>query len=70
MEECAFQAESPLLLIYGTADSLVEREGCDIIYNSWNHSDRRYVEVVGGPHVKFTVIEASDVIRKWIGDHL
>ena len=66
MKSNAEKAECPLLLIYGTADSLVERTGCEVIFSSWKNDDKTFIEVPGGPHGKITVLMADDEISQWI----
>lgn len=70
MNQNAQKAESPLLLLYGTADGLVDRKGCEQIFSSWKSKDKIFLEVENGPHGKATVIMAADRIRGWIEDKI
>ncbi|MBN2735398.1 MAG: alpha/beta fold hydrolase [Spirochaetales bacterium] len=60
------QANSPLLLIYGTADSIVDKSGCDALYEKWKQPLKKYILVEKGPHGKKTVKEAAVTIKSWI----
>lgn len=59
----------PLLLIYGLADHIVDKKGCDIIYHEWKQPDKEYKLIENGPHGKSTVLLAKDVIIAWIKRH-
>jgi alpha-beta hydrolase superfamily lysophospholipase len=59
-------AEYPLLVIYGQKDNLVDKKGCDLIYENWMHRNKQYVLVENGTHGKSTVKEASEIIKKWL----
>ena len=37
------KADYPLLLIYGKKDNIVDKKGCDLIFESWKHPDKEYV---------------------------
>lgn len=56
----------PLLLLYGSMDSIVDKKGCDEIYSAWNHRLKKYLIIKDGPHGKKTVLRASKEISKWI----
>jgi alpha-beta hydrolase superfamily lysophospholipase len=56
----------PLLLVYGTADSLVDKSGCDELYASWKGARKKYLLIEQGPHGKLTVLKAQATIRDWI----
>lgn len=60
------KADYPLLLIYGMKDSIVDRTGCDIIYQHWKNENKAYKTIADGTHGKSTVIKAGDIITKWI----
>jgi alpha-beta hydrolase superfamily lysophospholipase len=60
------KADYPLLLIYGMKDAIVDKEGCDLIYKSWKHENKEYRLIENGSHGKSTVIQAKEIITKWI----
>ncbi len=64
----AERADYPLLLIYGLKDDLVDQKGCDIIFESWKHPDKKYLLIEKGSHGKSTVMEAKGQINKWVND--
>ena len=66
MVERARKIEAPLLLVYGTKDSIVERSGCDRLLEAWACKDKRLLTIEGGPHGKRTVLEAAPAIRVWM----
>ncbi|MCK9212420.1 MAG: lysophospholipase [Ignavibacteriaceae bacterium] len=59
-------ANYPLLLIYGEKDNIVDKNGCDLIYENWKHTDKKYVLIKNGSHGKSTVKQANEIIKKWI----
>ncbi|HRZ78638.1 MAG TPA: alpha/beta fold hydrolase [bacterium] len=59
-------AKYPLLLIYGKEDSIVDKRGCDMIFNSWKSKDKQYELIEKGTHGRSTVIQAKEIINKWI----
>lgn len=59
-------ANYPLLLIYGEKDNIVDKKGCDLIYENWKHQNKKYVLIVNGTHGKSTVINAKNTICEWI----
>ena len=61
----AEKSETPLLLLYGEKDSLVEKSGCDEIYSLWK-GEKEYHTVKDGPHGKLTVILAAETIKNWL----
>lgn len=63
-------ANYPLLLIYGEKDNLVDKQGCDLIYENWKHPDKKYVLVKNGTHGKTTVLLCRETIIKWIKDEI
>lgn len=68
MVEMAALMEMPLLLVYGTDDSIVDKKGCDEIYSAWKSTNKKYLLIENGPHGKQTVIEGGSAIRGWIHD--
>ncbi len=56
----------PLLLIYGTKDSLVDKSGCDELFVSWKDKRKSYQLIEQGPHGKVTVLKAQETIRDWM----
>jgi alpha-beta hydrolase superfamily lysophospholipase len=68
MVMCAERATYPLLLIYGTADSIVEKSGCDEIFSAWGSKNKRFEIVENGPHGKPTVLKSIGTIQSWIAD--
>ena len=62
----AKDAEYQLLLIYGTEDSVIEKEGCDEIFENWRHLQKEYLIIGGGPHGKQTIILGNNNIIEWI----
>jgi alpha-beta hydrolase superfamily lysophospholipase len=66
MPDYAKQAEYPLLLIYGSKDSIVDKAGCDLIYKHWKNANKTYKIIENGTHGKSTVIKAKDIITQWI----
>ena len=69
MVERARRAKHPLLLVYGTDDSIVDRSGCDEIFCAWGSSNKRFETVAKGPHGKLTVLKSIEQIQNWI-NHL
>lgn len=59
-------ANYPLLLIYGEKDNIVDKKGCDLIYENWMHSNKLYELIANGFHGKSTVTQANEIIEKWI----
>ncbi|MEI6091843.1 MAG: alpha/beta fold hydrolase [bacterium] len=68
MLEYAKTASYPLLIIYGDNDNIVDKKGCDLIFDSWKCENKQYVLLKGGSHGKSTVILAKDTIDKWVGE--
>lgn len=66
MADNAAIADYPLLLIYGSSDSIADKEGCDEIFSEWKSRDKNYEIVNGGSHGKSTVLKSSVIIREWI----
>jgi alpha-beta hydrolase superfamily lysophospholipase len=66
MPKICEQADYPLLLIYGMNDSLVEKKGCDLIFEKWKHANKKYLLIENGSHGKSTVKLAGEQISKWI----
>jgi alpha-beta hydrolase superfamily lysophospholipase len=61
-------AHYPLLLIYGDKDTIVDKNGCDLIYKNWMHPNKQYVLLKNGSHGKSTVLLSKDTITKWINE--
>ena len=68
MLNLANDAEYPLILIYGAEDSVIEKEGCDEIYENWKFTKKEYQIIENGPHGKQTVILARNKIKDWINN--
>jgi alpha-beta hydrolase superfamily lysophospholipase len=66
MPEFCERADYPLLLIYGMNDSLVDKKGCDLIYEKWKHPNKKYLLIENGSHGKSTVKLAGEQISNWI----
>ena len=62
----AKKAAYPLLLVYGTEDSIIEKKGCDEIFENWKCQQKEYLIIENGPHGKQTVILAENEIKEWI----
>ena len=58
--------DTPLLLLYGTTDSLVDKSGVDELFAAWKDNRKKYMLVDQGPHGKLTVLKAQAAIRDWI----
>ena len=63
------KADYPLLLIYGMKDNLVDKKGCDSIFENWKNKNKQYILIENGSHGKSTVKQASDKIAKWIREN-
>ena len=61
-------ANYPLLLIYGEKDNIVDKKGCDLIFDAWKFEKKQYVVIENGTHGKSTVILSKDTINKWTDD--
>lgn len=59
-------ADYPLLLIYGEKDSIVERSGCDEIFEAWKNPNKTFKVVPDGPHGKKTALAAMAWITEWL----
>lgn len=59
-------ANYPLLLIYGEKDNLVDKRGCDLIFENWKHTNKQYVLIENGSHGKSTVTQANEIIKRWM----
>ncbi len=62
------EADYPLLLIYGLKDNIVDKKGCDLIYETWKNRDKKYILVENGSHGKSTVKLAGTDILEWMKD--
>lgn len=58
-------SKAPLLLVYGAKDSIVERRGCERLFDAWACVDKRFLSIADGPHGKRTALEAAPTIREW-----
>lgn len=59
-------AEYPLLLVYGIKDSVVDKKGCDLIFENWKAENKKYVLIKNGSHGKSTVMQAKENINDWV----
>jgi alpha-beta hydrolase superfamily lysophospholipase len=59
-------ADYPLLLIYGENDNIVDKKGCDLIFDKWKFEKKQYVLIKNGSHGKSTVIFSKDAINQWL----
>ena len=66
MIENASQADYPLLLLYGDNDMIVDKAGCDELYNAWKVLNKNYEIISGGSHGKSTVFKGGEIILKWM----
>jgi alpha-beta hydrolase superfamily lysophospholipase len=66
MSTMSARADYPLLLIYGMKDSLVDKKGCDLIFDKWKHPNKKYLLMENGSHGKSTVKLAGGEIMEWI----
>lgn len=64
----ARKSNFPLLLIYGGKDNLVDKKGCDMIYDNWKNMNKKYVVVANGTHGKSTLLGANHIIKEWINN--
>jgi alpha-beta hydrolase superfamily lysophospholipase len=62
----ATTANYPLLLIYGAKDSIVDKKGCDKLFDAWKCEKKQYEIIKEGTHGKSTVINSKDIINKWL----
>ncbi len=66
MIDYAKKADFPLLLIYGLKDPIVDKKGCDLIFENWKNPDKTYCIIENSSHGKSTVLEAKNIILEWI----
>jgi alpha-beta hydrolase superfamily lysophospholipase len=69
MKTMARYAESagyPLLLVYGLKDNVVDKKGCDILFDSWGSEDKEYILIENGAHGRSTILQAQPFIQKWM----
>ena len=59
-------ANYPLLLIYGEKDNIVDKKGCDLIFEAWKCEKKEYISVKNGTHGKSTVILSKESICQWM----
>jgi len=62
------KANYPLLLIYGEKDSIVDKKGCDLIFDSWKSEKKEYILIPNGTHGSSTVIKSKEAIINWINN--
>jgi alpha-beta hydrolase superfamily lysophospholipase len=60
------KANYPLLLIYGMKDNIVDKKGCDLIFENWKNPNKAFKLIENGSHGKSTVVLAKEIINKWI----
>jgi alpha-beta hydrolase superfamily lysophospholipase len=63
----ARKADLPLLLLYGDNDMIVDKTGCDELFNGWKGQNKNYEIIKGGSHGKSTVLKGAEVIINWMG---
>lgn len=61
-------SDYPLLLIYGEKDAIVDKKGCDMIFEAWKSEKKQYQLIENGTHGKSTVILSKEAICKWINE--
>lgn len=66
MIENARQADYPLLLLYGENDMIVDKTGCDEIFNAWKGLNKNYEIIPGGSHGKSTVFNGTEILVSWM----
>lgn len=66
MIENARKADSPLLLLYGDSDKIVDKSGCDELFEAWKNENRKYEIIKGGSHGKSTVLSGAGIINRWV----
>jgi alpha-beta hydrolase superfamily lysophospholipase len=66
MVEYAKKAEHPLLLLYGKNDMIVDKAGCDQIFEAWKNPNKNYEIINEGSHGKSTVLKGAEIIINWI----
>lgn len=59
-------ADYPLLLLFGSKDNLVDKSGCDLIFENWKCKHKEYKVIENGSHGKSTVTNSSEIITKWM----
>lgn len=62
------KAKYPLLLIYGAKDNIVDKKGCDMIFEAWNLENKKYEIIENGTHGKTTVILSKNTINEWFDE--
>jgi alpha-beta hydrolase superfamily lysophospholipase len=68
MVEYSQKAEYPLLLLCGQNDMIVDKVGCDQIFEAWKNPNKDYEIIYEGSHGKSTVIKGSEIIINWINN--
>lgn len=62
-------ADYPLLLLHGLQDPIVDKKGCDRMFEQWRHADKEYQLIESGGHGRSTVLGARSIIRAWMKRH-
>ncbi|MFA6127686.1 MAG: alpha/beta fold hydrolase [Bacteroidales bacterium] len=65
MVDFSKMADYPLLLIYGEKDNIVDKKGCEILFNSWKCEQKQYLLIEDGSHGKSTVNLSKEAIHQW-----
>ncbi len=66
MVENSQKAEYPLLLLCGQNDMIVDKAGCDQIFEAWKNPSKIYEIINEGSHGKSTVLKGAEIIINWI----
>lgn len=70
MVEFSRKANYPLLLIYGAKDNIVNKQGCDLIFETWKCEKKKYLIIANGTHGRSTVITGKKTINEWFDEIL
>lgn len=68
MLDYAKAAHYPVLLLYGEKDAIVEKKGCDMLFDAWKCPKKQYRLVASGTHGTSTALLSKDSINRWIDD--
>lgn len=66
MVEYSNKAEYPLLLLCGKDDKIVDKAGCDQIFEAWKNPNKNYEIINEGSHGKSTVLKGANIIINWL----
>lgn len=66
LPDYAKKADFPLLLLYGVDDNIVDKKGCDLIYENWKSDEKHYHLIEKGSHGKSTVKLSKEIINNWV----